>query len=149
MKKILFSILIGTCFVSFARLGESQIKCEQRYGKPVFSDKQKRGLINPDEAITCRYQKGGLGIEITFIKSKAVKIKYSHLDASAFKETFKSDTGLDYKTFLEDREKFENETGYKVKGDIDNEELEITSPNYKNLPSGTQKNKTSKSSKGL
>lgn len=76
MKKIgliLLSIL-AMVSTSFARLGETPVQCEARYGKPVEVDKEKQ---------TITYHKAGLWIYVFFWNGKAQAILIAKLEQDA------------------------------------------------------------------
>jgi hypothetical protein len=78
MKKFLFAILIASlCTQAFARLGETEKQCTERYGKPAHQ------LIAEKPATSSwQYEKDGFTIHVQFINGKAASISYrSHEDA--------------------------------------------------------------------
>lgn len=101
MKKIVVLILLGFSLISYARLGESPAKCEQRYGKPTWTSDEnssKKLLSVSKMMISNKYNVNGSEITIIFGKNKAVFIQYwdPNISEAAKKDLFFKNTNIKY-----------------------------------------------------
>ena len=80
----IIALLLLTVTVSRARLGETPVGLEARYGKPlpntvkylVKPDPKNKKLGEADNLRASCYQKDGIGIEVEFSQSRSVKETY-------------------------------------------------------------------------
>lgn len=111
-KNLILSLLLVSSS-AFARMGESPAKCESRYGKPTSSTLKggsKKMLPASAEDYTNTYKAGTIYMEITFNKSKAVKIHYSELPKDRFDEVLKNNIGITLEEYKSSEKKLEDYT---------------------------------------